>query len=139
MDIRYIPRTIPQIMRCRETFRFNFYILGFNFPLIYGGGKMIGIYKIKNLINGKCYIGQSKNIESRWADHKAAIYNDRQPTYNYPLYKAIRKYGLTNFSFEVIEECSVEDLNTREIFWIEYYNSYNNGYNQICSGYNAPF
>ena len=65
---------------------------------------MIGIYKIENLVNGKCYIGQSKYIEKRWTDHKSNAFNSIQKDqYKYPLYRAIRKYGLENFSFEVIE------------------------------------
>ena len=48
-----------------------------------------------------------------------------------PLYVAIRKYGIENFTFEVIEECRQEELNEKEIYWIKYYNSYGSG------GYNA--
>lgn len=81
---------------------------------------MIGIYKIQNLINNKVYIGQSKNISVRWRQHR---YLSRiEDTY---LYRSIRKYGIANFSFEVIEECSVSFLNEREEFWISYYDSTN--------------
>lgn len=52
---------------------------------------MIGIYKITNKINGKCYIGQSKNIEERWRHHRTS-------KLKYPLYLAFQKYGLENFS-----------------------------------------
>lgn len=58
-----------------------------------------GIYKIQNLINGKIYIGQSKNIEKRWLRHKTTAFNKNDHSYNLPLYRAIRKYGLENFSF----------------------------------------
>lgn len=93
---------------------------------------MIGIYKITNLINGKNYIGQSTNISRRWKDHRNIANNDL--TNNYPLYRAIRKYGLNNFQFSVLEECSPEELNKKEIYWIDYYNSYKNGYNQTRGG-----
>ena len=99
---------------------------------------MIGIYRITNLINGKCYIGQSINIEKRWKDHQIVATNPNDNGYNYPLYKAIRKYGQENFSWEVIEECDQNLLDEREVFWISYYDSYNNGYNQTLGGNNIP-
>ena len=50
----------------------------------------------------------------------------------------MRKYGIENFTFSVIEECSQEQLNEREIYWIEYYDTYKNGYNSTLGGYNTP-
>ena len=80
---------------------------------------MMGIYKIENLINGKVYIGQSVNIKERWNEHK--LINSRTSKealkkQKYPLYLAFEKYGLDNFSFEVIEECSIEELNEKNNF-----------------------
>lgn len=95
---------------------------------------MIGIYKIENKINGHCYIGQSKNIQKRWKDEINASKNSFDSSYNYPLSKAFRKYGIENFSFQVIEECSINELNEKEKYWIKKYNSYNNGYNQTLGG-----
>ncbi len=97
---------------------------------------MIGIYKITNQINNKVYVGQSINIYKRWSEHKAQhIWNNpNYHGYNYPLYRAFRKYGLDNFIFEVIEECDNDELNAREIYWIQYYDSCNNGYNQTIGG-----
>lgn len=90
---------------------------------------MIGIYKISNLVSGNNYIGQSTDIHKRWRSHKSeAFSNNRQR--DYPLYRAIRKYGLENFEFSILEECSQKLLNTRELFWIKEYDSCNNGYNQ---------
>lgn len=90
-----------------------------------------GIYKITNLINGKVYIGQAKNIYKRWAEHKRARDN------NCPLlYKAIRKYGVDNFSFEIQEVCSQDELDQKEIYWIKYYNScvfFENGWGYNCN------
>jgi group I intron endonuclease len=91
-----------------------------------------GIYKITNKINGHSYIGQSLNIEQRWTEHKKCINNTE--SWDRSLYKAIRKYGLDNFSWEIIEECSEENLDNRETYWIDYYNSYNDGYNQTMGG-----
>lgn len=85
---------------------------------------MIGIYKITNLINGKVYIGQSVDISRRWRQHRNNYQVD-----DVPLYRAFRKYGISNFSFTVIEECSKEELSDRELYWIQYYNSYKEGYN----------
>lgn len=92
---------------------------------------MIGIYKITNRINGKIYIGQSINIKFRWKQHEQEAKGERR---NSLLYQAMRKYGLENFSFEVIEECSQENLNEREVYWIDYYNSFNEGYNMTPGG-----
>jgi len=95
---------------------------------------MCGIYKITNNINGKIYVGQSICIEKRWRNHKNYFGSGNE---DYPLYRAFSKYGIDNFSFEVIEECSRSELNKREIYWINYYNSVNNGYNQSYGTINA--
>ena len=94
----------------------------------------IGIYKIENLINGNCYIGQSINIYKRWQSEKEAAFNSQSEAYNYPLSCAFRKYGIENFSFNILEECQREELNEKEIYWIARYDSYNNGYNQTPGG-----
>ena len=89
---------------------------------------MIGIYKITNLINGKVYIGQSIHIEIRWKEHKYS--NDATP-----LHQAFNKYGIDNFKFEVVEECTIDELNELEIYYIQYFNSLvPNGYNQQYGG-----
>ncbi len=92
---------------------------------------MIGIYKITNIINNKVYIGQSKNILFRWQKHRTIPFNPNHIDYDKLLYRAIRKYGLNNFEFEVIEECSIGELDQKEIYWIKYYDSCNRnkGYN----------
>lgn len=95
---------------------------------------MVGIYKITNNLNKKSYIGQSKNIFVRWKNHKITAFNPNEPSYNYPLYRAIRKYGLENFSFEILEECLIEQLDEKEKYYISFYNTYNNGYNQTLGG-----
>ena len=83
----------------------------------------IGIYKIQNQINGKIYIGQSIHIEQRWKEHCQA------PIHSL-IAQAIHKYGKENFTFEIIEECSVDDLDKLEEQYIRQYNSLApNGYN----------
>lgn len=92
---------------------------------------MIGIYIIKNLINQKCYIGQSLDIKRRFRHHKNKFYDKNNDSYNYPLSRSVRKYGLENFSFEILEECKKEELSKRELFYIKKYNSLlPKGYNQ---------
>ena len=100
---------------------------------------MIGIYKIENLINGKVYIGQSRNIEKRWTAHRTRPFNQNSKQYDSPLYRSIRKYGIENFSFVVLEETLIEDLDNKEKYWIEYYGSNNkeNGYNLTDGGNSA--
>lgn len=95
---------------------------------------MIGIYKITNKINGQSYIGLSVDIEERWYKHKTNYKNVDNKEYEKTLYRAFRKYGLNNFTFEVIEECEKEDLPNREIFWISFYNTYADGYNETPGG-----
>lgn len=102
---------------------------------------MVGIYKITNLINNKVYIGQSKEIEKRWRIHKTRAFNGDAKTnkeYNKILYRAFRKYGLDNFKFEVIEECSIEQLDNLEHYYIMKYSANNDkyGYNET-SGYDS--
>lgn len=92
---------------------------------------MIGIYKITNKTNNHSYIGQSVQIETRWNNHKIAAFNPNDKAYEYPLYRAFRKYGIENFNFEVIEECSRDQLNEKENYWIKYYNP---EYNQTLGG-----
>ena len=84
--------------------------------------KQIGIYKITNKVNNHCYIGQSRNIAKRWIDHCSAANSPIHEAYEYPLYRAIRKYGIQNFSFEILEFCSINELNEKEQYWIKILN-----------------
>lgn len=94
---------------------------------------MIGIYKITCNETGKCYIGQSINIENRWKQHLYESFNRQDDT---KFHNAIRKYGKENFELEVLEECELnqEILDERERYWIEYYDSYEKGYNSTRGG-----
>ena len=87
-----------------------------------------GIYLITNLVNGKQYVGQSIGIAHRWIEHK----NSKE---NYPISKAIRKYGKDNFKFEIIENCLPKDLDEKEKYYIKKYNTITpNGYNITYGG-----
>lgn len=91
-----------------------------------------GIYKIENLINHKSYIGQSVDIYGRWYDHKWELNNNKHK--NQHLLRSWNKYGYENFEFTIIEECDKSKLNEREIYWIDYYKSFDIGYNQTKGG-----
>lgn len=105
-----------------------------------------GIYKIENKINGQVYIGLSKDIEQRWYQHYQRYNKEGDKEYDKALYRAMRKYGFDNFDFTIIQECPEEKLVDEEIYWISYYDSYENGYNEtpggdvgnICVGENHP-
>lgn len=88
------------------------------------------IYKITNNINQKSYIGKTeRSIQIRYKEHL------RHKDYlDLPLYRAFNKYGIENFSISQIEECNNEDLDDREIYWINFYQTYKNGYNCTKGG-----
>ena len=88
------------------------------------------IYKIWNEVNNNIYIGQTHgSISSRWTNHK-----QKSKTVNSHLYLAMRKYGADKFHIEQIEEVSDNLLDEREIYWINHFNSYYNGYNSTLGG-----
>lgn len=93
-----------------------------------------GIYKIQNKINSKVYIGQSINIEKRWNKHKSASQDVLDHSYETHLYRSFRKYGIENFDFSIIEECPIAELNQKERYWIQKYNSFFKGYNLTLGG-----
>jgi group I intron endonuclease len=93
-----------------------------------------GIYKIENLVNHKIYIGQSKNIHNRMLQHKNELKHRKH--INTHLQKAVDKYGLDNFIFEVIEKCPISLLDEKEVYWIEKLKSADRqyGYNSSLGG-----
>jgi group I intron endonuclease len=97
---------------------------------------MKDIYIIRNVINGKIYIGQSNNVEERWYKH---VWDAKNRITNMPLHEDIRLYGEDKFNYTVIEQCSDEIANDREQFWIKYFNATGpNGYNVIGRGVDNP-
>lgn len=94
---------------------------------------MAYIYKITNQINGKIYIGKTlKTIPERWKEHCSDYRKERCE--KRPLYDAMNKYGIENFTIEEVEECSSDILNDREVYWIEQYGSFKYGYNATKGG-----
>jgi hypothetical protein len=84
------------------------------------------IYKITNTLNQKIYVGKSKNPKVRWRQHKS-----HSKKRNTKLYYAMRKYGVENFTFEILEECLESQVNERETYYVSllepYYNMTNGG------------
>lgn len=83
------------------------------------------------MINGKIYIGQTYNLKYRWSRHKSDLNNNRH--HNKHLQNAWNKYGEDNFRFEIIECCPLDNIDEREIYWINTFNSIKDGYN-LCDG-----
>lgn len=93
---------------------------------------MCGIYKITNLKNGKCYIGQARKLQDRINQHfKHGLYIDC-PVGN-KLYEAMQEDGIQNFAIELLEECDPVQLNVKEKYYISLYNAVDFGYNKLAS------
>lgn len=97
-------------------------------PLILGSENICGIYKITNIKNQMCYIGQAKDVRKRLNEHLKKGLGIDTPQGN-KLYQAMLEDGIDSFTFELLEECSEEELNNKERYYIELYNSIDYGYN----------
>lgn len=87
-----------------------------------------GIYKITNVENKMSYIGQSVNVADRLKQHIKKGLGAESSSKN-KLYTEMEKYGVHNFSFELIQECPREKLNELERYWIDFYQTKSFGYN----------
>lgn len=94
---------------------------------VVGAGTHTGIYKITNIKNNMCYVGQAANIAERWRQHIKRGVGAEAPTRN-KLYPAMLTFGVENFTFEIIEECDRELLNEREDYWQDYFHAKDFGY-----------
>ena len=89
------------------------------------------IYKIVNNVNDKVYVGKTcRTLTIRWKEHCKHC----NEGVDYPIYRAMKKYGIDAFHMELIEECNNADICNKEKYWIKYYNSYENGYNATRGG-----
>lgn len=98
------------------------------FPIILKDKTKMGIYKITNLKTDESYVGQSVDVYKRWTDHCKAGLGIDTPVGN-KLYKAMLEYGLENFTFELLCQCSKEQLDEKERYFIELYQADLYGYN----------
>lgn len=87
----------------------------------------VGIYIIRNLFNGKVYVGSSATVEERWTTHKRKL--NRGTHHARKLQNAWNKYGASGFEFRIIEEVSTDQLVRREQYWIDACLSFAHGYN----------
>lgn len=94
---------------------------------VIGPGTHIGIYKITNIESGKCYVGQSVDLSSRFKQHIKRGIGAEAPTKNklYPIMLAI---GPENFTFEVIEECEKNQLDEQEDYYQQFFHAIDYGY-----------
>lgn len=96
---------------------------------------MYCIYKITNKLNGMLYVGETSNFQMRVRDHincgkRGYKYKNRMgPDFRKGLYTDMRKLGIENFEFKILENCAKEERLKKEKYWIEKLNSYENGYN----------
>ena len=94
---------------------------------VVGTGIHTGIYKITNIENQMCYVGQAVNIADRWKQHIKRGIGAEAPTRN-KLYPAMLELGVENFTFEIVEECDKSKLNEREDYWQEFFHAKDFGY-----------
>lgn len=94
---------------------------------VIGQKAITGIYKITNLNNGMCYIGQAVNIADRWKQHIKRGVGAEAPTQN-KLYPVMYALGPESFTFEVVEECDRPQLSEREQYWQGVYHAKDFGY-----------
>ena len=94
---------------------------------VIGTGRHTGIYKITNIENGMCYVGQATDLAERWKQHIKRGIGADPPTQN-KLYPAMLSFGVENFTFEVVEQCDNAQLTEREKYWTDFYKAQEFGY-----------
>lgn len=126
-------REVEQYLRQKEPLNKVIYKCYYEKPLtsmigrVLGNRKIMGIYKITNLDNGMCYVGQSVDVADRWRQHvKRGV--GAEPVTQNKLYPAMKSIGVENFMFELIEECKGNELTPREKYWTDFYQAQTYGY-----------
>ena len=126
-------REVEPYLRQKEPLNKVIYKCYYEKPLtsmigrVLGNRKIMGIYKITNLDNGMCYVGQSVDVADRWRQHvKRGV--GAEPVTQNKLYPAMKSIGVENFMFELIEECKGNELTPREKYWTDFYQAQTYGY-----------
>jgi hypothetical protein len=96
---------------------------------VLGGRAPSGIYKITRLKTGEVYIGKSTDIKKRWTEHCKTAYGVGSIAHSI-LHTTIRRDGIENFTFELLEEVPKDKLTEREKYWITFYGSKEYGLNE---------
>ena len=133
MDVcRHLRNRVPLCKAIYETY----YRTPLSSLINEAGAKSIcGIYKLTDTTNNLVYIGQSVDIGERWKQHiKRGCGAEIGTISGNKLYGAMMEHGVWNFRFEVLQECEKSDLNKLEKYWINYYQSVDNGYNMKAGG-----
>lgn len=95
----------------------------------------IYIYSYINKKTNNRYIGKTNNIERRKREHESDSFNKESTTYHSMWAKKVREYGMNGFDFEILEVTDEKNWKEREMYWIEYYNTfYGAGYNSTAGG-----
>lgn len=96
---------------------------------VLGSKTVSGIYRITNIETQQMYIGQARDVRERWREHLKSALGIDTPS-STKLYPNMMKYGVENFTFELLEMCAdTTQLNEKERYWIDFYDTYNNGLN----------
>lgn len=132
-DIRMLEKIKPSLNKPR-VLSMLIWTTWFRTPMttlcnnVLGTKTVTGIYKITNQLNGKCYVGQAVDVADRWKTHAKCGLDIDTPAGN-KLYAAMKEDGIWNFTWELLEACSSQELNEKEKFYIDLYDSKNYGYN----------
>lgn len=131
-EIKHLREVLP-FLRDKTPLNKVIYKVYYERPLtdmigrVVGSGVHTGIYKITNINNQMCYVGQAADLAARWKQHVKRGVGAEDWTQN-KLYPAMYSIGVENFTFEVVEECDRSKLNEREDYWQNYFHAKDFGY-----------
>ena len=132
VEIKHLREVLPYL-RDKTPLNKVIYKVYYERPLtdmigrVIGPGTHTGIYKITNIQNQMCYVGQAVDLASRWKQHVKRGVGAEDWTQN-KLYPAMYSIGVENFTCEVIEECDRSKLSEREDYWQNYFHAKDFGY-----------
>ena len=97
------------------------------------GQTVSGIYKITYIKTGEAYIGKSTDVGKRWTEHAKSVF-DIGTIAHALVHTRMKRDGIWNFTWELLEEVEKSKLNEREKYWIEFYETKNIGMNEKGGG-----